>query len=146
VEVSTIFIDRDGVINRKPSEGGYVTCWEDFVFLPGSLRALHLLTIAGLRTIVITNQRGVARGIMSSNAVREIHVQMLAQCERHAATVRAVYVCEHEAGTCECRKPASGLLLRAKQDFPEVDFARSAISATPLPILRLAFASAVPSR
>jgi D-glycero-D-manno-heptose 1,7-bisphosphate phosphatase len=127
VEASTIFIDRDGVINRKPSDGAYVTRWEDFIFLPGSLRALHLLANAGLRTIVITNQRGVARGLMSSQALRSIHDRMLAYCELHAASVRAVYVCEHETGTCECRKPAAGLLLQAKQDIPEVDFAQSAL-------------------
>lgn len=123
----TVFIDRDGVINRKPPEGEYVTRWQDFVFLPGALESLSLLTRAGLRTIIVTNQRGVARGLVSSKVLSEIHERMREECGSHEGRIDAIYVCEHEIGACDCRKPEPGLLLRAKEACPAIDFSRSIV-------------------
>ncbi len=121
LNMKTAFLDRDGVLNRKPPEGHYVTRWEEFVFLPGAANAVRLLNQGGFRVIVVTNQRGVARGLMSEQDVQEIHTRMLAEMAAAGARVDAVYYCPHDDG-CDCRKPAIGLFLRARSAFPDIAF------------------------
>jgi D-glycero-D-manno-heptose 1,7-bisphosphate phosphatase len=70
------FLDRDGVINKSAQEGDYITSWAEFEFLPGVPAALRALRDAGYRLIVVTNQRGIARGVMSQAAVDMIHERM----------------------------------------------------------------------
>lgn len=112
----TAFLDRDGTINAKAPEGDYVTSWDEFAFLPGAEEAVRLLADAGWRVVVVTNQRGVALGRMSMADVDEIHRRM-----RERLAVDAVYVCPHERGTCDCRKPVPGMLLQAMRDDPGID-------------------------
>ena len=125
--VKTVFLDRDGVINRKPPEGDYVKSWEEFEFLPKVPEALRLLKEAGMRLIIVTNQRGIARGLMTERDLEEIHKHMLAELARFQASIDAIYYCPHEEGVCDCRKPRVGLFRQAQQDFPDIDFANSAI-------------------
>jgi D-glycero-D-manno-heptose 1,7-bisphosphate phosphatase len=125
--VKTVFLDRDGVINRKPPEGDYVKSWEEFEFLPKAPEALRLLKEAGMRLIIVTNQRGIARGLMTERDLEEIHKHMLAELARFQASIDAIYYCPHEEGVCDCRKPRVGLFRQAQQDFPDIDFANSAI-------------------
>ncbi len=75
--MSTIFLDRDGVINENRSD--YVKSWDEFRFLPGSKEAIAELTNAGHRIIVCTNQAAIARGIISVETVEEIHCRMVAE-------------------------------------------------------------------
>jgi D-glycero-D-manno-heptose 1,7-bisphosphate phosphatase len=126
-KIKTVFLDRDGVINRKRPEGDYVKCWEEFEFLPQAPEALKLLKEAGLRLIIVTNQRGIARGLMTERDLEEIHRRMLAELATLQVSVDAIYYCPHEEGICECRKPRVGLFRRAQQDFPDIDFANSAV-------------------
>jgi D-glycero-D-manno-heptose 1,7-bisphosphate phosphatase len=124
--LSTIFLDRDGVINRRlPDE--YVTTWAEFEFLPGAQEALRLLTEAGLRLIIITNQRGIARGLMSETDLHDIHARMLAELAQVGALIAGIYHCPHDKNQCACRKPAPGLLFQAQRDFPDLDFAASVL-------------------
>ena len=123
----TIFLDRDGVINRKPEEGSYVTRFSDFVLLPGVAMALQRLSAAGVRTVIVTNQRVVARGLLTSAELRAIHARMVDVLGAAGARIDAVYACEHEIDACECRKPATGLFLRAKREIPAIDFACSMV-------------------
>jgi len=125
--IKTVFLDRDGVINRKPPEGDYVKCWEEFEFLPRAPEALRLLKEAGIRVIIVTNQRGIARGLMTERNLEEIHKRMLAELARFQASVDAIYYCPHEEGVCDCRKPRVGLFRQAQQDFQDIDFANSAV-------------------
>ncbi len=125
VERPYIFLDRDGVINRKRPEGDYVKCWEEFEFLPQAKDALRFLTRAGYRVIVVTNQRGIARGLMMEHDVDRVHGRMMAELTRAGAEITAIYYCPHEEGQCGCRKPRPGLFWRAKHDFPDIDFTRS---------------------
>jgi len=125
--IKTVFLDRDGVINRKPLEGDYVKCWEEFEFLPRAPEALRLLKEAGIRVIIVTNQRGIARGLMTERNLEEIHKRMLAELARVQASVDAIYYCPHEEGVCDCRKPRVGLFRQAQQDFQDIDFANSAV-------------------
>ena len=122
----TVFVDRDGVINQR-REGDYVRTWTDFEFFPRAKEALALLTKAGHRTIVVTNQRGIARGLMTESDLAEIHHNMIAEAAAAGALVAAVYYCPHDIGKCSCRKPETGLFLQARRDFPDIDFSAAAV-------------------
>ena len=126
-KIKTVFLDRDGVINRKPPEGDYVKSWKEFEFLPKAPEALRLLKEAGMRIIIVTNQRGIARGLMTERDLEEIHKRMLVELARLQASVDAIYYCPHEEGVCDCRKPRVGLFRKAQQDFPDIDFSSSAV-------------------
>src|SRR5205807_8119256 len=91
------FLDRDGTINQKAPAGEYVTSLAEFHYLPGAEEAIRLLAGAGWRVIVVTNQRGIALGRMTPEAVDEIHRRLL------GLPVAGVYVCPHEKGVCACR-------------------------------------------
>lgn len=111
------FLDRDGVINRKAPEGGYITRWEEMEFLPGVSEGIALLNRAGLRVIVVTNQRCIARGIVTSDEVERLHVQMCDFLSVKGAQIDATYYCPHEKEPrCECRKPEPGMLLEAARE------------------------------
>jgi D-glycero-D-manno-heptose 1,7-bisphosphate phosphatase len=108
------FLDRDGVINRKPPEDGYVTRWEDMHFLSGVAESIALLNQAGFLVIVVTNQRCVAKGLVTSQALDSMHQHMCDWLAAAAAKIDAVYYCPHEKQPpCSCRKPAPGMLLTA---------------------------------
>src|SRR5436190_17322838 len=112
--ITTAFLDRDGVVNRNPANGRYVTNWGEFHFIPGSVAALALLKAARIRTIIVTNQRGIATGRMERSDVDEVHRQMMAELTIVDANVDAVFVCPHDIGECDCRKPGVGLFEQAR--------------------------------
>jgi D-glycero-D-manno-heptose 1,7-bisphosphate phosphatase len=125
--LKTIFLDRDGVINRKMPEGEYVTGWHRFELLPGVAEAIAALNRRGLRVIVVTNQRGIALGLYTSSDVEAIHEQLNQTLANAGARVDGFYFCPHDKRECDCRKPGPGLFRRAKADFPEIEAATSAI-------------------
>ena len=109
-----VFLDRDGVINQKARDGGYVTRWEDFHFLPGVTEGIHRLNRAGFQAIVVTNQRCVAKGLLSDIELKDLHRRMSGELARGGARIEAIYYCPHEVEpACSCRKPAPGMLLEA---------------------------------
>ncbi len=119
-----VFLDRDGVINERIKDG-YVTDWEEFQFLPGVKEAIESLKREGFLIIIITNQRGIARGLMTEEDLREIHRRM--QEELGEGNIDAIYFCPHdEDEECECRKPKPGLFLTAQRKF-KIDFNSSYI-------------------
>jgi D-glycero-D-manno-heptose 1,7-bisphosphate phosphatase len=118
--VRTVFLDRDGVLNRKAPEGEYVTRWEDFHLLDGVVEALARLHRAGLRAIVVTNQRGIALGRYTSADVDAMHAQFQQVLQAGGAHVDAIYVCPHDHGECNCRKPLPGLFEQAAARFPDI--------------------------
>jgi D-glycero-D-manno-heptose 1,7-bisphosphate phosphatase len=113
----SVFLDRDGVINRKPPEGEYVTRWEDMHFLPGVTQAIGLLNRAGFRIIVVSNQRCITKGLLTVRDLDLMHQRMCEEFATAGATIDAVYYCPHEnEPPCTCRKPAPGMLLTAARD------------------------------
>ncbi|MCC8050309.1 MAG: HAD family hydrolase [Clostridiales bacterium] len=112
-----VFLDRDGLINRQAPPHQYITKWEEFEFLPGVPEAIHKLNKAGYLVLIVTNQRGIARGMMTVEAVEKIHRQMCKNLNKIGAHIDGIYVCPHNAGECHCRKPDIGLFLRAERDF-----------------------------
>jgi D-sedoheptulose 7-phosphate isomerase len=122
---SAVFLDRDGTINRKPPEGEYVTAWGAFEFLPGAKDGLRLLGELSVPLIVVTNQRGIALGRMTGADVDGIHRQMLSELEASGVRLSGVYVCPHDDGECDCRKPAPGMMLAAQQEVDGIDLTQS---------------------
>jgi histidinol-phosphate phosphatase family protein len=112
-KVKIVFLDRDGVINKKAAGQGYIKSWEEFSFLDGSPEAIRCLNEAGYKVVVVTNQRGVSRGLMTAEAVEDIHERMRAALLCRGAVVDQVYYCPHGEGECNCRKPDTGMLERA---------------------------------
>ena len=112
-----ILLDRDGVLNVKPPKSHYVTKPEDFKWLPGSLEAVRLLKEAGYLVLLVTNQAGIARGMMTVQALDAVHLKMQRDLEQYGAGVDGIYYCPHgwDEG-CECRKPKPGMLYWAQND------------------------------
>lgn len=122
---SAVFLDRDGVINRKAIEGEYITSWQEMELLPGVAESIASLNRAGFCVIVVTNQRCVARGLISEADLQAMHQQMRDVLARDGAGIDAIYYCPHDLEPqCECRKPAPGLLLEAAKSHG-VDLASS---------------------
>ena len=125
--VSTVFLDRDGVLNQKLPEGGYVASWEDFHLLPGVAEAIASLNRAGQRVVVVSNQRGIALGLHTAADVLAIHSKLQALLQQSGAHLDAFYFCPHDKNECNCRKPLPGLFEQAQADFPEIAAAASAM-------------------
>jgi D-glycero-D-manno-heptose 1,7-bisphosphate phosphatase len=112
------FLDRDGVINRKAPDGQYVTRWHEFDILPGAVEAITLLNSAGLSVIVATNQRCVAKGLLSEVELKRLHQRVFDHFAEAGATIEAIYYCPHDLEPpCRCRKPAPGMLLDAAASY-----------------------------
>jgi len=106
-----VFLDRDGVINRYPGDGKYVTSWKEFVLLPGVSSAIRRLNKAGFKVCIISNQAGVSKGIFSAQTLEEITRNMLALLREKGATVDFVSYCIHtNEQNCSCKKPKTGLV------------------------------------
>lgn len=124
---STAFIDRDGVINRKPADGLYVTRAGELEILPGAPEAIGALSAAGVRTVIVTNQQGVAKGLVSMQELDLIHGLILGAVNEAGGTVDQILVCPHLEGTCECRKPRTGLFVEARRLEPSISFGDSVV-------------------
>ena len=116
--VRFVFLDRDGVINRKAPEGQYIARWSELHILPGVEAAIAALNDSGRPILVVSNQRGIALGLCSHDEVNALHEQLQEHLARHGAHIDAFYYCPHDEGQCDCRKPATGLFRQAFQDFP----------------------------
>jgi D-glycero-D-manno-heptose 1,7-bisphosphate phosphatase len=111
------FLDRDGVINRKATEGDYITRWEQLEILAGVPAALARLNQAGLLVVVVTNQRCVAKGLIDNEGVNLLHKKLLDRLAGQGAIVDAIYYCPHDVQPpCDCRKPSAGMLFNAARD------------------------------
>jgi len=113
-----LLIDRDGTINRKAPRGEYVTSWAGFEWLPGSREGLAELSRAGFRFIVITNQAGVARGMVDPDELRKIHENMAAELALQGVSILQTYTCmDHWETNSYRRKPNPGMFYEASSDF-----------------------------
>ncbi len=109
-----VILDRDGVINRDSDD--FIKSPEEWEPLPGSLEAIAKLCRADFRVVVITNQSGIARGLLSLNTLNRIHQKMLDQLNALGGEIDAIFFCPHGPDDgCECRKPLPGLFLDLKQ-------------------------------
>lgn len=117
-----IFLDRDGTLNE---EVHYLADPERFQWIPGSREALRTLQDAGFALVVITNQSGIAQGLLTEATLEAIHARMQADLARDGVRLAGIYHCPHHprlgqapwCGPCECRKPKPGLLLQAQAEL-----------------------------
>jgi len=123
--IDTVFLDRDGVINEKMPEGKYVGSLGDFKILPGAVEAIARLHGAGIRVIVVSNQRGVALGYYSDADVMAIHDELRTKVQRVGGQIDGFYFCPHDKNECDCRKPKVGMFEQAKREFPAISAERS---------------------
>ena len=116
--MKAIFLDRDGVINRYPGDGKYVTSWKEFKFLPKAKKAIAKLYKNRFKIFVISNQAGVNKGIFSQNRLDFITKNMLKAIEESQGKIDKVYYCTHrQQDNCSCRKPKAGLMHLAKKQY-----------------------------
>ncbi|HOT30194.1 MAG TPA: HAD family hydrolase [Candidatus Ozemobacteraceae bacterium] len=145
-----VFLDRDGTLNPDP---GYISRPEDFELFPETPKTLRRLRDAGFLLIIVTNQSGVARGIIPPASLERIHEKMRRELERAGAAPDAIYVCPHHpdfpqpghaAGTaCGCRKPEPGLVIRAIADW-KIDAASSFVVGDRMTDVQMGLAAGVP--
>lgn len=120
----TLFLDRDGVVNEE-IVGSYVTEWDEFVFCEGALDAIRSLSEIFGRIVIVTNQRGVGRGIMTLEALKGIHSNMVGAVAETGGRIDRVYACTAVADDDHNRKPNTGMANQAREDYHEIDFRRS---------------------
>jgi histidinol-phosphate phosphatase family protein len=121
----TLFLDRDGVINTRII-GGYVQKWEQFEFLPGVTEALKILSKKFYKIIVVSNQQGIGKGLMTEKELETLHQRMTAEIEQAGGRIDQVYHSPHlEKEKSVLRKPNVGMALMARKEFPEINFKRS---------------------
>jgi len=127
MRLTTVFLDRDGVLNRPAPEGDYIKSPDELEMLDGAVEAVRLLNEQGLLVLVVTNQRGIALGRMRPTDLERVHAALRSRLAAGGARLDGIYHCPHEKDSCECRKPLTGLFARAQRDHPEIAFARSAV-------------------
>ncbi|MBN2437008.1 MAG: HAD family hydrolase [Deltaproteobacteria bacterium] len=119
---AAVFLDRDGTINE---EVGYIDRMEKLQLIPGAAEAIRLINQSGMKTVVITNQSGIARGFFDEEFVEKTHAYLRDILRAEGALIDAFYFCPHHPKEgraeylkiCDCRKPAPGMLLRAAKEL-----------------------------
>lgn len=122
----TLFLDRDGVINKELRDD-YVTRWEDFIFEEGALNALAKLSAIFGKIIIVTNQRGIGIQKMTEENLQVIHKQMQMEIEDAGGRIDAIYFAPAADRSDIRRKPNPTMAFEARNDFPEIDLSKSVI-------------------
>lgn len=119
---AAVFLDRDGTLNE---ESGYLNHVDRLKLIDGAAEAVALLSRHGLKTIVVTNQSGVARGYFPETLLPRLHDKLQRLLKERGARLDAIYYCPHHPDIgeppyrrdCECRKPKLGMIRRAEKEF-----------------------------
>lgn len=121
----TLFLDRDGVINKR-IPGAYVRYWYEFEFLKNVPHAIAKFSKIFGRIVVVTNQQGIGKGLMSSEELVSLHDNMYREIMKLGGRIDAVYFCPKLAiENPICRKPETGMAYQAQRNFPEINFKKS---------------------
>ena len=121
----TLFLDRDGVINTRLVDD-YVKNINEFEFMPGVLDAFRIFAEKFGKIIIVTNQQGVGKGLMTMQDVESVHKFMLKEIENQKGRVDAIYVCPQlKSDPDNFRKPSPKMAYMAQHDFPEIDLYKS---------------------
>ena len=120
-DFQALFLDRDGVIN-KLRVNDYVKNWEEFVFMPGIIDSIAKWTNQCDYIIIVTNQRGVGKGLFKEENLMEIHSKMTKIIESKKGKIDKIYYCTDINDSSINRKPNIGMAKQALNDFPEIDF------------------------
>jgi D-glycero-D-manno-heptose 1,7-bisphosphate phosphatase len=144
-----VFLDRDGTVSE---EVGYVNHIDRFHVFSWTGRAIRKLNQAGLKTVVLTNQSGVARGYFPETLIHEVHDKLKLELARSEAYLDAIYYCPHHpegnvaqyCRDCECRKPGIGMIQRAVQEL-NLDLSSSCVIGDRYIDLQMGFAAGIRS-
>lgn len=121
----TIFLDRDGVINKR-NFIGYIERIEDFIFLDGAVEAIAALNTFFQYTFVVTNQQGVGKGIMTERNLSDLHGYMLEELKKSSAKITKIYYSpDLKNNPNNTRKPKPSMALKAQSEFEGIDFKKS---------------------
>ncbi len=135
----TLFLDRDGVINHNAPNRGYVLRKEDFNWMPGALDAIAALSQCFAHIIIVTNQQGVGKGLMSEKDLGEIHDHMLQSIAQAGGRITDLFYCPHLASEgCACRKPRTGMVEQARDRYHDIDFEKTIFIGDSLSDMKLA--------
>ena len=121
---STLFLDRDGVINLEKHQD-YIHHWDEFVFYPDAAKTVARLSNLFKRTIVVTNQKGIGKGVTLEENVIHIHQKLAEAVAAEGGKIDAFFYAPDLDSNSPNRKPNPGMALQAKQKFPSIDFANS---------------------
>ena len=116
----TVFLDRDGTINEPSHEGDYIRSPDEVRLIPGAAEAIRALNELPARVVVVTNQRGIALGLMSEADLAAVNARLEALLSEQGAHLDAILHCPHEKGACDCRKPGTGMFERAAREIEGV--------------------------
>lgn len=120
--IKTLLLDRDGVINvLRPND--YVKTWEEFVFKPDFLNFIAGVSSKIDHIFIVTNQRGVGKGIMSEEALQDIHQKMVLEIEKYGGRIDGIYYCTAIEESDPYRKPNIGMWKKILHDYPDVTVA-----------------------
>ena len=121
----TLFLDRDGVINTK-LEGRYVTNFSEFEFIKNSDSAIRKLHKIFKRILIVTNQQGIGKGLMTEDDLNFLHQKMQRELNSDYNLIDKIYFCPClEGDSCNCRKPKTGMFENAMLDFPDIQIEKS---------------------
>lgn len=123
-ETWTLFIDRDGVVNHEKKED-YILNWDEFRFYDGVHEALRMLKQIFSTIIMVTNQRGVGKGVMTIDDLHHIHLQMQEEITKGLGRIDKIYYCTSLDNDCYDRKPNPGMAQQAVKDFSHIDLRKS---------------------
>lgn len=119
----TLLLDRDGVINQyRPND--YVKKWSEFEFIPEFLEEIGNWAKQVKRIVIVTNQRGIAKGLFSEEDLQEIHQKMIAEIESAGGKIDKIYHCTAMENNHPNRKPQTGMFQQLLKDYPETDLNR----------------------
>ncbi len=119
-----LFLDRDGVINIE-KDGSYIFNRDEFVFYPGAPDVIAQLSRIYDYVFVVTNQRGIGRGLMTEADLLDIHNYLNYEVTSHSGKIDKIYFAPAVDSNDELRKPNTGMALKALEDFPDIDFKES---------------------
>lgn len=121
----TLFLDRDGVINHRLVDD-YVKSWDEFRFIDGVQDAIKIFAEKFGRIFVVTNQQGIGKGLMAEDTLIEIHRNMTDEIKKAGGRIERVYFCpDLKSSGSFYRKPQIGMGLKARKDFPDINFKRA---------------------
>lgn len=120
----TLFLDRDGVINYEKTHD-YIHTWSEFTFYEGVLEAMKIFSIKFKHIIVVTNQRGIGKGVTKEEDVIYLHKKMKEEVEDNGGRIDAIYFCKDVDSNSPCRKPNTGMGLQAVKDIPSIDLTKA---------------------
>ncbi len=120
----TLFLDRDGVINHEKAND-YIHTWSEFTFYDGVLEAMAIFAKKFKHIVVVTNQRGIGKGVTKEEDLLFLHKKMKATVEENGGRIDAIYYCKDFDLNSLCRKPNTGMGLQAVKDIPTINLTKA---------------------